>query len=304
MKNYLYLICGVTLVSCTALTDPTQTTMVSPYPPPAVSSVEVNGGGGVISVRSWLSSPDFVGYVIYTNDNPSALLQIQGDDINAYPSVTNKSNWAAHIGFTPVPTGGQTGSATLTGLQPGKRYFAVVTCLGSNSLLASLRTNRGLLESSPSPVFEIAPRPESTFSITNYYFTNAGSGLLFSGASVVMDSPSPTWSAVASTFVATVESFTGGFYPAISAGTASGATLRALGGAAIWGPSTPIPSSGWGAPGLPQPIAASNILLAKTATAYVKIFVETISKTPALSADLVVISGRVAWQTNLNVSGL
>jgi hypothetical protein len=153
-------------------------------------------------------------------------------------------------------------------------------------------------------VFEITPRPESTFSITNYYYTNAGSGLLLSGATVGIDSPSATWATVASTLVATVESFSGGFYPAISTGTASGATLRVLGGATTWGPATPIPSSGWGAPGLPQPVTASNILLAKTATGHVKIFVETISKTPALSADLVVLTGRVAWQTNLNASGL
>lgn len=304
MKGFHLLFLFLAFSGCTALTDPTQTTTVSTYPPPAVSEVSLGPASATLSIRSWLVSPDFVGYVIYTNDDPAVLASIQQDDLNRYSSFSQKTNFAAYVSYSALPTGGQIGSVILSGLTSSRRLYAVVTCLGSNSLLASLRTNHGLIESAPSVAVELAPRPEMSFALTNWYYTNAGSGLLLSGNTMAIDTPSSTWASIASTLVASVESWTGGLYVAFSPGTTSGTTLRVLGGSNAWGLRTPIPSSGYGAAGAPQPVAVGHTCLFRTPSAHVKLMIQGISKTPTLTADFVVITGQVAWQTNLLVTGL
>jgi hypothetical protein len=284
--------------------DPTQTTTLVPYPTPIITGVKLGAGSAVITVQSWVGSADFIQYNVYLADSPAILDSISNDDINGYPAIADKSNLKASIPYYAVPTGGQYGAATLTNLVTGRRYWAAVTCLGSNQLLGSLRTNRGWFESGLSAPVEITPRPEMGFNLTNFFFTNAGSALDFDGTNLAQTSPGGPWASISALLVSSVWQNGGLHFPALSIGTGNAARIQAYGSPVDRAQAIDFPIDGWAPVGTLLPVAEGNLLLVKTSNVNLKILITNISGTVSATNSPILFGGFVAWQTNLSATRL
>jgi len=278
--------------------DPTQTTTLVGYPTPLVNAVSLAPSQAAVQVQSWVVSVDFIRYNIYLADAPWELTNVHNVDPNDYDNLSLKPHLKASVAFTAQANGSQYALATIGGLATGHRYWAVVTCLGSNQLLGSLRTNRGLFESGPSVPWEITPRPEAGFSLTNFFFTNSGSALDFDGTNLSQTSPAGPWSAVSSLVVSIVGQTAGVYYPALAVGPNSAGQIQAKGSPADWNTSMEIPTTGWASAGSVFPVAVGNLFFVRMSNVNVKIMVTNVSGTVSSTNSPIILGGVMAWQTN------
>ena len=82
------------------------------------------------------------------------------------------------------------------------------------------------------------------------------------------------------------------------------AAIQAAGSPLVWSNAVSFPGTGWNPAGTVFPVAAGNLFFLKTPAAYVKIMVTNVSGAPGATNSPLVLSGVVAWQTNLNAAKL
>jgi hypothetical protein len=173
--------------------------------------------------------------------------------------------------------------------------------------LGNIQTNNGWIESKLSTVEKIATRPETAFTLTNYFLPPLGikSALHIDSSGLVSIANADSNFPVASNFfIVGVFNSLGSTYAAATTGSGGTSMIQSLGTMDDFSLRTQIPDQGWSGPGSVMPFSTRYAFVVSNSLVHAKIIITNISGDPTSTAAQMTFIGVVAWQTNLNVKSL